>query len=104
VQSEGKEQNRKPFVFLSDNARDPADNEMVPNLANRLKNVMSSTAEAKIVALFLNPRQSIPDRTTLIEMDHPQPPTPIQTENTTTLGFVGKNLTPKATKSTDMQH
>ena len=64
---------------------------------------MSSAAEAEIGALFLNSRQAIPARTTLIKMGHHQPPTPIQTDNTTALEFVGKNLTPKAAKSTDMQ-
>ena len=89
--------------FLSDDAADPRDNGAVLNVASILKSVMSSAAEAEIGALFLNSRQAIPARTTLIEMGHQQPPTPIQTDNTTALGFVGKNLTPKATKSTDMK-
>ena len=38
------------------------------------------------------------------EMGHPQPATPIQTDNTTALGFVTKNLQPKATKSTEMNY
>ena len=38
------------------------------------------------------------------EMGHVQPPTPIQTDNTTALGFVLRNLTPRATKSTDMKY
>ena len=37
-------------------------------------------------------------------MGHKQPPTPIQTDNTTALGFVTKDLNPKATKSTDMRY
>ena len=37
-------------------------------------------------------------------MGHPQPPTPIMTDNTTALGFVSKNLQPKQTKSTDMRY
>jgi len=88
--------------FLSNNEEDPQDNGAVLNIAKILKNVMSSAAEAEIGALFLNSRQAIPARTTLIEMGHQQPPTPIQVDNTTALGFVGKNITPKATKSTDM--
>ena len=36
-------------------------------------------------------------------MGHKQPPTPIQTDNTTALGFVSKNLQPKAITSTDMK-
>ena len=89
--------------FLSDNAPDPADNGAVLNIAQIIKNVMSSAAEAEIGALFLNSRQAIPARTTLEEMGHKQPPTPIQTDNTTALGFVSKNMLPKATKSTDMK-
>ena len=88
--------------FLSNNGKDPRNNEAMLNITKRKKNVMSSTAEAEIGALFLNSRQAIPARTTLIEMGHQQPPTPIQVDNTTALGFVGKNITPKATKSTDM--
>ena len=41
---------------------------------------------------------------TLQELCHPQPPTPIQTDNTTAHGFVTKNLNPKATKSVDMNY
>ena len=69
-----------------------------------MKNVMSSAAEAEIGALFINSRQAIPARRILEEMGHKQPPTPIQTDNTTALGFVTKNLNPKATKSTDMRY
>ena len=90
--------------FMSDNAADPADNGAVLNTAQILKNVHSSAAEAEIGALFLNSRQAIPARTTLEELGHKQPPTPIQTDNTTALGFVSKNLQPKATKSTDMKY
>ena len=89
---------------MSNNGEDPADNGAVLNIAQLIKAVMSSAAEAEIGALFLNSRQAIPARTTLEEMGHIQPPTPIQTDNTTALGFVMKNLTPKATKSTDMKY
>jgi len=37
-------------------------------------------------------------------MGHKQPPTPIQTDNTTAFGFVSKIMVPKATKSTDMKY
>ena len=71
--------------FLSDNAKDPRDNRAVLNIAQIMKNVMLSAVEAKTGALFLNPRQVIPARMTLIEMGHHQPPTPIQTDNTIAL-------------------
>ena len=90
--------------FMSDNSKDPKDNGAILNVAKIIKNVMSSAAEAKIGALFINSRQAVPTRTALEEMGHPQPPTPIQTDNTTALGFVKKNLHPKATKSVDMRY
>ena len=89
---------------MSEDNQDPKNNGAVLNLANIIKNVMSSAAEAKIGALFINSRQAIPARRLLEEMGHVQPPTPIQTDNTTALGFVTKNLNPKATKSTDMRY
>ena len=42
--------------FLSNNAEDPRDNGAVLNIAKKLKNMMSSAAEAEIGALFLNLR------------------------------------------------
>ena len=90
--------------FLSDNSEDPSDNGAVLDIAQIIKNVMSSAAEAEIGALFINSRQAIPARVTVEELGHIQPPTPIQTDNTTALGFVSKNLQPKATKSADMRY
>ena len=76
----------------------------VHNVAQIIRNVMTSAADAEIGALFINSRQAIPARHLLEEMGHKQPPTPIQTDNTTALGFVTKNLQPKATKSTEMKY
>jgi len=77
---------------MSDNAPDPTDNGAVLNIAQVMKNVMSSVAEAEIGALFINSRQTIHARTTLIETSHEQPPTPIQTDNTTAFGVCIKEL------------
>jgi hypothetical protein len=44
---------------------------------------MSSAAEAEIWSLFLNEKEATVLRTTLEELGHPQPPTPLQTDNTT---------------------
>ena len=46
--------------FLSDNSKDPTDNGAVLNVAQIIKNVMSSAAEAELGALFINSRQAIP--------------------------------------------
>ena len=74
------------------------------NIAQIMKHVVSSAADAEIGALFINARQAIPARMAAEELGHPQPPTPVQTDNTTALGFANKNLQPKVTKSTDMKN
>ena len=87
---------------MDSNSKDTDNNGAVLNTAQIMRNVMPSAAAAEIGALFANTRTAIPARVLLEEMDHPQPPTPVQTDNTTTHGFVTKNLNPKATKSIDM--
>jgi len=47
-----------------------------------LKAVMSSVAEAKLGALYINASEAVPMRQLLAEMGHKQPKTPIQTDNT----------------------
>jgi len=49
--------------------------------SNTLKNIIESTSEAKLGALFLNACKVSTVRTMLKELDHPQPPTPIITDN-----------------------
>ena len=103
--TEPKERSRAGgHFFMSENNQDPKNNGAVLNIAKIIKRVISSAAEAEIGALFLNSRQAIPARRLLEEMGQKQPLTPIQMDNTTALGFVTKNLNPKATKSTDMRY
>jgi len=90
--------------YMSNDEEVPPNNGAILNVAQIIKNVMTSAADAEIGALYINTRQAIPARYQLEEMGHKQPPTPVQTDNTTALGFVNKNINPKATKSTDMQH
>ena len=87
--------------FMSDDSPNPENNGAVMNIAQIMKHVVSSAADAEIGALFINARQAIPARMAAEELGHPQPPTPVQTDNTTALGFANKNLQPKVTKSTD---
>ena len=85
--------------FLSSYCEDPADNGAVLNLAQLIKPVMSSAAEAEVGALYINAREAVPQRMTLAEMGHKQPQTPMQTDNTTALGFVNNNINHNALKS-----
>ncbi len=65
---------------------------------------MSSAAEAKLGALYLNARKAVPCCTLLNELGHKQPPTPIQTDNSTTLGVITNNILPRRTKAMDMRY
>ncbi len=46
--------------FLSSNSEDPANNGAVLNLAQLIKTVMSSAAEAELGALYINACEAIP--------------------------------------------
>jgi hypothetical protein len=90
------------FFCLSD-VDDPPNNGAVLNISKILKAVMSSAVEAKLGALYINAREAIPMQHLLKEMGHKQPPTPIQTDNSTAHGFVTNNIQPRRTKAMDMQ-
>ena len=53
--------------------------------------------------IFITAKKMIPLRNKLIEMGWPQPQTPIQTDNSTAVGFTSKTIVNKATKSSDMK-
>ena len=77
---------------MSNNTDYATNNVSVLTVAKIIKAVMSSAAESKLGALFINCREAIPARQALKEMGHKQPPTPIQTDNTTAYGFVTNNI------------
>jgi hypothetical protein len=89
--------------FLSDNSIFPANNGAVLNIAQIIRNVMSSAAEAEIGAMYINARETVPMRRTLEEMGHPQPRTPLQTDNTAAHSVVTNNVQPRRTKAMDMR-
>ena len=62
---------------------------------------MSSAAEAEVGALYINCREAVLAHQTLEFLGHPQPPTPIQTDNTTALSVVNNNVMKKL-KAMDM--
>jgi hypothetical protein len=68
-----------------------------------IKHIMSSAAEAETGALFINGKEAIPLRQTLIELNHPQPPMPIQTDISTATGIVHKTVKLKCSKAMDMR-
>jgi hypothetical protein len=78
--------------FMSNNTAKPPNNGAILTTAQIIKAVMSLAAEAEVGALYINCREAVPARQTLKFMGHPQPPTPMQTDNTTALGVVNNNV------------
>jgi len=81
----------------------PKLNGIIHVLCKIMRNVMASAAEAEYGALFVNGQQAVPIRTTLEEMNHPQPPTPIQVDNSTAVGIATQALKQKRSKAMDMR-
>eukprot|EP00543_Licmophora_paradoxa_P008954 CAMPEP_0202442418 /NCGR_PEP_ID=MMETSP1360-20130828/1882_1 /ASSEMBLY_ACC=CAM_ASM_000848 /TAXON_ID=515479 /ORGANISM="Licmophora paradoxa, Strain CCMP2313" /LENGTH=71 /DNA_ID=CAMNT_0049057793 /DNA_START=23 /DNA_END=238 /DNA_ORIENTATION=- len=60
-----------------------------------MKEVMSSAAEAELAGLFHNGKDACPMRIAAEEMGHPQPPTPIVTDNSTAVGIANDDVKQK---------
>ena len=67
-----------------------------------LRRIMASAAEAEIGGVFHNCQTSVLLRIALQELGHSQPPTPIQTDNSTTVSFANSTIKIKRTKAVDM--
>jgi hypothetical protein len=68
-----------------------------------IKAVMLSVVEAELMALFLNAKEAAVICQILTEIGHPQPRTPIQTNNTTVEAFVTNRVQPKQLTAMDMR-
>jgi hypothetical protein len=97
--------------FLSSKPTDPSKppNKLPPNngaihtVSSILKNVMSSAIEAKFAGLFHKACNSALLRTALVKMGHPQPPTPIQKDNSCAAGITNITVFQHKSKSMDMR-
>ena len=98
------------YYYLSDNPNNfprkkiPSPNAPILVECKTLRHVVASAAEAETGGLFHNARTTIPIRQALETLGHPQPPTPIKTDNTTAKHFVTKTLRQKKSKSWDMRY
>ena len=72
-------------------------------LAKIIKNVMACAMEAEITALFMNAQKLVEYRQTLHDMGHPQPSTPICTDNSSACGIINGTMKQKRSKSIDMR-
>jgi hypothetical protein len=89
--------------FMSSDTPCPHNNGAVLSIAQIIKAVMSLAVKAKIGALYINYWEAVTACHTLEFLGHPQPPTPIQTDNTTALGVINNNLMKKL-KAMDMKY
>jgi hypothetical protein len=90
--------------FLSSNTQLPANNGSILNIAHIIKNVMSLATEAELAALYIMAQEAVYYiRIILKEMEHKQPPTPMQTNNAMADGVINGKVQPKCTKAMDMQ-
>ncbi len=80
----------------------PTNNGAILNILQIIRAVMSPTAEAELSALFINAKTTVSMCHTLKELGHPQPPTPIQTDNKTAHDLLTNKIMPKALKAMDM--
>jgi hypothetical protein len=63
-----------------------------------------SAAESEVGACFHNAQSGAPLRVTLTELGHTQPPTPLQTDNSTAYGIVNNTIKQKRSEAMDMRY
>lgn len=65
--------------------------------------IVSSAAEAETGAAYYNAKDAVPLRNALEEMGHPQPATPMECDNTTTVGIIHDSIRQRKSKAMDMR-
>lgn len=99
------------YFFLSDKIHNiaspdspaPRVNGAIHIISSILHNVMSSATEAEVGALFHNAKDACSLRNTLTFLGHPQPATPIQTDNQCAEGIINDTVKQKRSKAIDMR-
>jgi hypothetical protein len=72
-------------------------------LCSILRMVVSSATEAEMAALFYNAKEGTVVRQILEDMGHPQPATPLQTDNAVAAGIINDTITQCRSKAMDMR-
>jgi hypothetical protein len=98
--------------FLSNKPVDPSNlinnppppyNGPIHTISAIMANVMASATEAEFSALFRNARDAVPLRIDLIEMGHPQPATPIKTDNACAADISKETVKQRRCKAIEMR-
>jgi hypothetical protein len=72
-------------------------------LSKILRMVRASAAKAEMGAVFLNPKEGVNIQNILASMGHPQPATPLQTDNTTVHTILRSTCKQHRSKSINMR-
>ena len=101
--TEPKARSRMGGHFYMGNQQDTIANGPILNPTGVIKVVVSSAAESETAGLFTNMKEAVALRTTLEEMGHPQPATPIQVDNSTACGIANDTIKQRRSKAIDMR-
>ena len=88
---------------LPDFKRTIAPNGPILTECKTIRTVVASAAEAETHGIFHNAQTALPIRYLLIQMGHPQPTTPIKTDNKVAEAFVKQEMRHKKSKTWDMR-
>jgi hypothetical protein len=102
------------YFYLSSHPTDPSKppsptsiqppmNGAIHVLSSILDVVMASATEAELGACYFNAREGVAFRIILFEMGHPQPPTPLQVDNSCAAGIVNDTVKQRRSKAIDMR-
>jgi hypothetical protein len=90
--------------YLGNNNDTNFRNGAILNPTGILRHVASSASEAEYGALFVNSKEGTILRQTLHDMGHPQPTTPIQTDNSTADGIANDTIKQQRSRAIDMRY
>lgn len=94
------------FFYLStivDRTVTPPLNGTIHVISNKIRNVMTSAAEAEVRALYENCQEIMAVRNTLASLGFKQPATPVKTDNQTAVGITTSTMKQRKTRAMDMR-
>jgi hypothetical protein len=80
------------FLSSATNSTNHIHNGPILTISTAYKNVLSSVMEAEVAGTFVNVKEGVNVRNILNNIGHPQPRTPLLTENLTTFGIVSEKM------------
>jgi hypothetical protein len=81
----------------------PQPNGAILTICKTIRGVMASAAEAETGGVYGNAQEALACRVSLLALGHPQPATPLKTDNSTANSFVHANIKQRRSKTWDMR-